>query len=84
MSPSDSTDESASSRRTILKGASAAVAGFALGTGGASAAAETDAEDCGWEYRCDPWECPDGGGDTLSRRYCCNGSCSGWEVYGCC
>lgn len=72
----------ATNRRTLLKGISGAMAVTALGAGAASA--DADAQDCGWEYNCQPVECPQGGAGTLLRRYCCNGSCSGWETDGCC
>ncbi|UPW01542.1 hypothetical protein M0R88_05415 [Halorussus gelatinilyticus] len=38
----------------------------------------------GWEYKCEDFACCSGSDCQEYRRYCADGSCSGWEKSGCC
>lgn len=77
-------------RRTLLKAIGAgAAASLGVGSGLAASGVEPD-DHCWYENQCLPWECPDGGGDTLQERHCCEDpdtgetECNDWKTIGCC
>jgi hypothetical protein len=81
-------------RRRLLK--SIGATGIALGAAGAASASGTDDDAAAtsddeispsgyWEYRCTSYPCDsDGYPCQQEKRYCNDGSCSGWEKDGCC
>lgn len=83
-------EQSDTTRRRLLKGIGAT--GLALSTGGVAAAKSGDAPESDeevspegeWEYRCTDTGCYNQPGCIQQKRYCNNGSCSGWENDGCC
>jgi len=82
--------QSDTTRRRLLKGIGAT--GLALSAASVAAAKDSDsAESEGdvspdgyWEYRCTDMGCSGSHGCQEQKRYCNNGSCSGWEASGCC